>query len=191
MTTDQEVGDSSSSGRATENLAAHGLLRSITKGQDMTTSVPQRVAYIVGIGAVLGASSSIAKRGVPSWESTVFRGINRQPDALEYLAWVPMQAGALAAPLVLGAITAIKGDRRRGLTVAVAGFAAWGRRRRQRRPLGEGGQRHTTRTFGCVSVPLTRASAFRLATRPWRRRSQQLYRRVKGRTPTSPSGHSL
>ena len=74
---------------------------------------------------VLGWSIRTARTGVPVWDAAAFRIVNALPDALAPLAWLPMQAGALATPLVSGAVIALRGDRRSGIRVAASGAGAW------------------------------------------------------------------
>ena len=73
----------------------------------------------------LAGSAVAARRGVHPWETSVFRFINRMPDGIAHAMWVPMQAGALGAPLGLATIQAIRGQRARAMRTAVTGFAAW------------------------------------------------------------------
>ena len=70
-------------------------------------------------------SAVAARRGVHPWEVSVFRLVNRMPDGIAHAMWVPMQAGALGAPLGLAALQAIRGERARAARTAVTGFAAW------------------------------------------------------------------
>jgi hypothetical protein len=70
-------------------------------------------------------SAVAARRGVHPWEVSAFRFVNRMPDGIAHAMWVPMQAGALGAPLGLAAIQAIRGERARAARTAVTGFAAW------------------------------------------------------------------
>jgi undecaprenyl-diphosphatase len=73
----------------------------------------------------LAGSAIAARRGVHSWEVSTFRAINRMPDGIAHAMWVPMQAGALGAPLGLAAFQAIRGHRAKAARTAVTGFAAW------------------------------------------------------------------
>lgn len=81
------------------------------------------------IGAASGlayvAAARIATNGFPPWDSSVFLAINQLDDRLQYPLWVPMQLGALGAPLAIGAVYALRGDRRTAVRVAGAGFGAW------------------------------------------------------------------
>ncbi|MFC2153025.1 phosphatase PAP2 family protein [Actinomycetota bacterium] len=79
----------------------------------------------VGSTAIVVWSASVARKGVPSWDAAAFRRINDLPNALAPFAWIPMQAGALGAPLAIGAVLAATGDRASGLRVASTGLAAW------------------------------------------------------------------
>lgn len=79
----------------------------------------------VGSVTVVVWSAVVARRGVPAWDARAFRWINDLPDALAPYVWLPMQAGALGAPLAIGALAGVRGDRTSGLRVAGAGLAAW------------------------------------------------------------------
>lgn len=74
---------------------------------------------------VLGWSIRTARAGIPRWDAAIFRSVNDLPDAIAPVVWLPMQAGALAAPLVSGAAIAVRRDRRAGLRVAATGAGAW------------------------------------------------------------------
>lgn len=74
---------------------------------------------------VLTWSIRRARTGVPAWDAAAFRFVNALPDALAPLAWLPMQAGALATPLVSGTVIALRGDLRSGIRVAASGAGAW------------------------------------------------------------------
>jgi membrane-associated phospholipid phosphatase len=73
----------------------------------------------------LAGSAVAARRGVHSWETSVFRLINRMPDSIAHAMWVPMQTGALGAPLALAGLQALRGQRAKAARTAVTGFAAW------------------------------------------------------------------
>ena len=88
--------------------------------------------------AVTAVSSRVAGSGVPSWDASAFRAINGLPGWLAPIAWLPMQAGALASPIAIGAVLAWRGDRRRALRVAGAGVAAWGTAKIVKRAVGRG-----------------------------------------------------
>ena len=79
----------------------------------------------IGSAAIVAWSASVARRGVPAWDAVAFRRINDLPDALAPFVWLPMQAGALGAPLVIGTLVAGRGDRALGLRTAGTGLAAW------------------------------------------------------------------
>jgi undecaprenyl-diphosphatase len=49
-----------------------------------------------------------------------------------------MQAGALGAPLAIGAFAFIRGDRQRGVRIAVTGLMAWGAAKALKREVGRG-----------------------------------------------------
>ena len=51
--------------------------------------------------------------------------INDLPEGLAVLAWAPMQAGALGAPLTVGAVLALRNERGLAIRVVVNGVSAW------------------------------------------------------------------
>jgi membrane-associated phospholipid phosphatase len=79
----------------------------------------------IGSAAIVVWSASVARRGVPGWDAVAFRRINDLPDTLAPYVWLPMQAGALGAPLAIGGAIAVRGDRASGLRIAGTGLAAW------------------------------------------------------------------
>mgnify|MGYP001818103239 CR=1 FL=1 len=104
-------------------------MRDVTQSGPVTPSV-LRALQVVGSAVVLGASIRAARHGVPEWDARAFRAINGLPDSWQYLTWLPMQAGALAAPLTLGTVVAIRGSRPRGLAIAASGLTSWGAAKR-------------------------------------------------------------
>jgi membrane-associated phospholipid phosphatase len=88
--------------------------------------VKTRVARAMAAAAVLVTTSRIAGNGVPAWEQELNGAINDLPDAVAPYVWPPMQFGALAAPLVIGAVTFWRTRRADPATsIAAAGFTAW------------------------------------------------------------------
>lgn len=87
---------------------------------------PERIATLVGAGAVLGAAGAVAARGVPPSEERAFRAINDLPSWLTPLLWPPMQLGSLWGPVAIGFVT---WRRRRSWRttagVVVGGVTAW------------------------------------------------------------------
>jgi undecaprenyl-diphosphatase len=75
---------------------------------------------------VVGWSIRTARAGIPPWDAAGFRAVNRLPDWLSPIVWGPMQAGALASPLVIAGATALRGDRRTAVRIATTGVTAWG-----------------------------------------------------------------
>lgn len=75
--------------------------------------------------AILGWSAAVASRGVPGWDAALFRRINALPHSLEKVAWVPMQAGALAAPLVVATGLLVRRQPSAAIRIAVTGVTAW------------------------------------------------------------------
>ena len=81
---------------------------------------------VVAAAATLAATAMEARRGLSPAEDGLYRRVNDAPDSLAPFVWLPMQAGALAAPFVLAAATYW---RTRSIELAAsfagAGFAAW------------------------------------------------------------------
>lgn len=88
--------------------------------------------------ATVAWSAHRARRGVPSWDADLFRLVNGRSAAWAPFVWLPMQAGALASPLVLGAALSVRHRRADGVRVAVAGAAAWGAAKVLKRAIGRG-----------------------------------------------------
>jgi membrane-associated phospholipid phosphatase len=85
-----------------------------------------RVLKVVVAGAVLAATAVVAKRGLSPNEEDLYRRINDAPDSLAPFVWLPMQAGALAAPFALAAVTHWRTRTAEpAASFAAAGFAAW------------------------------------------------------------------
>jgi membrane-associated phospholipid phosphatase len=79
------------------------------------------------IGAMaVGWSIRTARAGIPPWDVAGFRAINGLPGWLSPIVWGPMQAGALASPLVVAGAVALRGDRRTAARIATTGVTAWG-----------------------------------------------------------------
>lgn len=76
--------------------------------------------------AVLAGSSIAARRGVPAWDRAIFSAVNTLPDALAPIVWAPMQAGALGAPLAVGALLLVRRGPRDAARTAATGVLAWG-----------------------------------------------------------------
>ena len=71
----------------------------------------------VGLIIVVVATLDARQRGIPAWEAATFRVINRWPNWLYGVFWLPMQLGNLVVGTVVGLIiAAIAGE----LDVAVA-----------------------------------------------------------------------
>jgi membrane-associated phospholipid phosphatase len=92
----------------------------------------------LGSAAIVVWSASVARRGVPEWDAAVFRRINDLPDTLASFVWLPMQAGALGAPLTIGGLIAVRGDRASGLRIAGTGLAAWAAAKALKKATGRG-----------------------------------------------------
>src|SRR4051794_21802261 len=61
-----------------------------------------------GAGLAIAVASVVAARhpSIPDWEMRVFRGVNRLPDWLYSVLWLPMQLGNLVVGTVVGLICA-------------------------------------------------------------------------------------
>lgn len=87
---------------------------------------PQRYVKTAAAGICLFAAAREARKGLSGAEENVYRAINDLPDEIAPAVWLPMQAGALAYPLVLSA-----GIYRRtrtpqpALSIAAGGISAW------------------------------------------------------------------
>jgi len=80
----------------------------------------------VGVSALITAvAASVARKGVPKWDANLFGRINDLSDGLLALAWAPMQAGALGAPLSVAAALAAGHRRTLAARVAANGVSAW------------------------------------------------------------------
>jgi hypothetical protein len=87
---------------------------------------PKRVAKTAAAGVVLLVSARAAHQGVSGCEDQVYRAVNDLPDEFAPVAWLPMQAGALAYPLVLSAgIYWRTKTPQPALSIAAAGLSAW------------------------------------------------------------------
>ncbi len=76
--------------------------------------------------AVLGASTYVAVRGVPSWEQEVFTRLHDMPRAVDYVLWLPMQAGSAWAPPVAAFIGwRLTKSWRPTVGALVAGWGGW------------------------------------------------------------------
>lgn len=85
----------------------------------------RRLAWAAGGSVAVAASAVVARRGVASWETSTFRTVNHLPDGLAPAVWVPMQLGALGAPLAIAAVLASTDNRRAAVQTAAAGVLAW------------------------------------------------------------------
>lgn len=76
--------------------------------------------------AVLGASSYVAAKGVPAWEQRIFESIHSVPRVVDYVLWLPMQAGSAWAPPVAAFIGwRLTRSWRPGVGALVAGWGGW------------------------------------------------------------------
>ena len=71
-------------------------------------------------------STYVAVRGVPSWEQEVFTWLHDMPRAVDYVLWMPMQAGSAWAPPVAAFIGwRLTKSWRPTVGALVAGWGGW------------------------------------------------------------------
>jgi undecaprenyl-diphosphatase len=58
----------------------------------------RNAAKSLAAASVLGGSTYLAIAGVPAWEVELFTWLHDMPRAVDYLLWLPMQAGSAWAP---------------------------------------------------------------------------------------------
>lgn len=87
---------------------------------------PADLASAVLAAGVLVASGGLARRGTSVAEGTVFARVNRLPNVLEALLWLPMQLGSLWGPFVAGALVWWQTRSwRPAVGTVVVGVVAW------------------------------------------------------------------
>lgn len=80
----------------------------------------------VAAAAVLGASAYVAHTGVPEWEQHLFAWLHDTPRAVDYVFWLPMQAGSAWAPPVAAFIGwRVTRSWRPAAGALVAGWGGW------------------------------------------------------------------
>ncbi|MGI9585291.1 MAG: phosphatase PAP2 family protein [Acidimicrobiia bacterium] len=85
-----------------------------------------RVVKTAAASVILLASARAAQRGVSQPENRIYRAVNDLPDDIAPAAWLPMQAGALAYPLMLsGSIYWRTRTPQPAISIAAAGVSAW------------------------------------------------------------------
>lgn len=90
------------------------------------TTRAQALTVSVGAGAATVMGGVAARAGLLNWERPAFDWLNRRvPDQIAPLVWVPMQFGAGATPLVVGAVIWRSGRPRSAAAVVASGVAAW------------------------------------------------------------------
>jgi membrane-associated phospholipid phosphatase len=92
---------------------------------------------LMGSGT-LAAAMATARAGVPEWDASLFRRLNALPDVLAPIVWGPMQAGALGAPLAVGAVLLASGHTRVGMRTAATGAVAWAAAKAVKRSVARG-----------------------------------------------------
>ena len=95
----------------------------------VTAAAPRRtpaLAVSIGAGAATVTGGVLAKAGLLDWERPLFDLLNRRvPDEIAPSVWLPMQFGAGATPLVVGAVMWRSGHKRSAEGVVASGVAAW------------------------------------------------------------------
>ena len=86
----------------------------------------RQLPKLAASAAVLVGSGYVAHQGVPSWEVTLFEWIHHVPRFVDYVVWLPMQAGSAWAPPVV-ALVAWRLTRSWRPTVGalVTGWGGW------------------------------------------------------------------
>jgi len=86
----------------------------------------RRVTKAAVAGAVLLAAAHAARRGLSPQEDQIYRSVNDLPGEIAPVAWLPMQAGALAYPMVLAGVMYWRTRTPQlALSIAAAGVSAW------------------------------------------------------------------
>lgn len=76
--------------------------------------------------AVVGITTAVAAEGLPEWEEQLFSALNGGPVGLEGVLWLPMQAGSLFGPFVVGGAAWWRWRKwRPSVGAVVAGVVAW------------------------------------------------------------------
>lgn len=86
----------------------------------------KRILKSAVAAVTLVVTARAASGGVSAGEDALTRRINNLPDKLTPFVWLPMQAGALAAPFLIGGVAAARTrSREPALSIISAGFNAW------------------------------------------------------------------
>ena len=87
---------------------------------------PEDLASAVLSAGVLVASGALARQGTSTAEGRVFARINRLPNWLEAVLWLPMQLGSLWGPFISGAVVWWQTRSwRPAVGTVVVGVVAW------------------------------------------------------------------
>jgi membrane-associated phospholipid phosphatase len=81
---------------------------------------------LAAVGLITLVLSGVAARGdeIPAWERRAFHAVNRAPDALYPVLWLPMQLGNLVVGTAVGVLIAVAtGDGRVAVGVVLAAGA--------------------------------------------------------------------
>ncbi len=81
---------------------------------------------IGGGAATVGLTTWVAVEGLPEWEERLFEALNGGPAGAEIVLWLPMQAGSLFGPFVVGGAAWWRWRKWRPAAGAVvAGVVSW------------------------------------------------------------------
>lgn len=83
------------------------------------------VRLVTGLAILVGATATIRRHRVGTFEANLFRLVNDLPSYLFPFLWAVMQAGNLLAVPVVAAVAAATRRFRLALDLAVAGTSAW------------------------------------------------------------------
>jgi membrane-associated phospholipid phosphatase len=87
---------------------------------------PALLVRIGGAAVVVTATTGVATGGLPGWEKRLFAILNGGPVGTEAGLWLPMQAGSLFGPFVIGGVVWRRWRQwRPAAGAAVAGVVAW------------------------------------------------------------------
>jgi undecaprenyl-diphosphatase len=86
----------------------------------------RNAAKSIAAVVVLGASTYVAVTGVPAWEQEIFTWLHDMPSVVDYVLWLPMQAGSAWAPPVAAFIGwRLTRSWRPTVGALVAGWGGW------------------------------------------------------------------
>lgn len=75
---------------------------------------------------VLGGAAVVASRGTPDWEASLFDVLHDVPRVVDFVLWLPMQAGSAWAPLLAGVVAwRVARSWRPTVGALVTGWGGW------------------------------------------------------------------